>query len=758
MGTFTDSTPGVPDDPIPSNGTRDYRRFDELAEEFAERCRRREQPSLQEFVDRLPQMAREIRELFPALVEVEKAERDARVDAMDQQAAVPHLGELGDYRIVREIGRGGMGVVYEAEQVSLGRRVALKVLPAGVLADSRQVRRFEREARSAARLHHTHIVPVFGVGEHEGTHFYVMQLIEGQGLDAVLRELRGLRVAVPAPPQVIPYAPRDDRSPSAAEIATSLATSTFNGGSGERETFSQPATVPWFAPTEEAPLEPRSPRSRSVSGSSSLSAARNRSTLPETGRLFFQAVARIGVQVAEALAHAHSQGILHRDIKPSNLLLDRAGNVWVADFGLAKAVDSEDLTHTGDAVGTLRYMAPERFQGEGDARADTYALGLTLYELLALRPAFPEPDRTKLVRQVIQEDPPGLRKLNRHVPPDLATIVHKAMAREPGQRYATAAALAEDLKRFIDGRPIEARKVTAVERAWRWCRRNRTVAALVGVIALALVLGTVVSSYFALRATRGERLALQKAEEAQQNARLATQATEHANQETQRARTAELESEERLYLAEINLAQQAWQDGRMDLLQQAIRALEPKRPEDPDRRGFEWYYLERLCHLDLRTFQSASRVAFSPDGSRLASAGTDHTVKVWNSATGKELLSLDGHSKPVNRLAFSPDGRRLASASNDHTVKLWDPASGQEALTLRGHSGDVLSVAFSPDGRWIASAGGDWTRGDESGELNIWEAATGRLKHAIAPRKTSSCAWRSALIAADSPPQVGTAR
>jgi serine/threonine protein kinase len=227
--------------------------------------------------------------------------------------------------------------------------------------------------------------------------------------------------------------------------------------------------------------------SPSESGLSSLFATSNVSTLAETDRRFAQGLARIAVQVAEALAYAHSQGILHRDIKPSNLLLDRDGNVWVADFGLAKAAGGEDLTHTGDIVGTLRYMAPERFQGAGDARADVHALGLTLYELLALRPAFEEKDRASLNRQVTQEDPPRLRRLNRTVPPDLETIVHNAIAREPGQRYASAKAMADDLSRFLDGRPILARRVSASERAWRWCKRNPTVAGLIGTVALLLM-------------------------------------------------------------------------------------------------------------------------------------------------------------------------------------------------------------------------------------------------------------------------------
>ena len=192
-------------------------------------------------------------------------------------------------------------------------------------------------------------------------------------------------------------------------------------------------------------------------------------------------MARIGVQVADALAYAHAQGILHRDIKPSNLLLDTRGTVWVTDFGLAKADDQQNLTHTGDILGTLRYMPPEAFGGKADGRGDVYALGLTLYELLAFRPAFDEKERGRLIKQVTGEAPPPLRKLNPEVPRDLETIVQKAIEREPAHRYATAAELADDLQRFVDDEPIRARRTSYAERLARWGRRNPAVAALSGV-------------------------------------------------------------------------------------------------------------------------------------------------------------------------------------------------------------------------------------------------------------------------------------
>jgi serine/threonine protein kinase len=465
-----------------------------LAEDFLERRRRGEPATPEEYAAACPELAEEILALFPALLMREDCGGDAGsvtgslVSGAGSAAAGATACRLGEFRLLREIGRGGMGVVYEAEQESLGRRVALKVLPAQLLADAQQVRRFQREARSAAKLHHTNIVPVFGAGHHEGTHFYVMQFIPGQGLDVVLEELRQLRQARSDKSGA---SGRTPRLRAAAEIAVSLATGRFAIGPGGGP-VGQSATP--LSPTEPTPESRGSEPSPSDSGVSSLLAQPGVSQVSETDRAFAHGVARIGVQVAQALAYAHAQGILHRDVKPSNLLLDRDGTVWVADFGLAKAVGGEDLTHTGDIVGTLRYMAPERFGGAGDARADIYALGLTLYELLVLRPAFEEKDRAQLIRQVTQEEPPRLRKLSAKVPADLERIVHKAIAREPAQRYATAAALREDLERYLEGRPILARRVSPPERAWRWCRRNPAVAGLLAMVAVLLATGFVVSA------------------------------------------------------------------------------------------------------------------------------------------------------------------------------------------------------------------------------------------------------------------------
>ena len=218
----------------------------------------------------------------------------------------------------------------------------------------------------------------------------------------------------------------------------------------------------------------------SASGMSSGSGSESR---------YWRSVARVGLQVAQALEYAHAQGILHRDIKPSNLLLDGQGTVWVADFGLAKTVEGEDLTHTGDIVGTIRYMAPERFHGQCDARSDIYALGLTLYEMVGLRPAFEQTARQALIRQVMEEEPPRLRKLDRSIPRDLEMVIQKAIAPDPAGRYATAGALAEDLSRFLDDKPVRARDIGILERSWKWARRRPATASLLFGLVAAILIG-----------------------------------------------------------------------------------------------------------------------------------------------------------------------------------------------------------------------------------------------------------------------------
>ncbi len=475
----------------PSSGPN---RFDELAHGFA---------------DHHPEMVERIREPFPTVLEMAQSGSDLGpetspfLSGVNGHATVPRV--LGEYRLVREIGRGGMGVVYEAVQESLGRHVAVKVLPDGRRLAPNQLERFIREAKAAALLHHTNIVPVFGVGEHEGVRYYAMQYIEGQGLDSVLAEVRRLRRDAPEPP-----AGRDGPTLSlAAGVAQGLWTGDFRRPGSPADLAS---TVDSPGPATGGPGEPlpARPEDESVGRADSTS-----SILGPTEAHYHRSVARLAAQVAEALAHAHAHGILHRDIKPANILMDTQGTAWVTDFGLAKSEGSDELTNPGDIVGTLRFMAPERYRGCSDTRGDVYSLGVTLYEMLTTEPAFAATERAALVDQVMHEEPRRPRAIDPTIPRDLETIVLKAIAREPEARYPSAGELAEDLRRYLTDRPIRARRIGAAKRAWRWARRNPTTAVLAASLAAVFVAGLPLVTALWLRSSHLYRLSEERRADAE---------------------------------------------------------------------------------------------------------------------------------------------------------------------------------------------------------------------------------------------------
>ncbi len=414
---------------------------DVLAEEFADRLRRGEHPSVSDYAANHPSHAEQLREVLPAVAQMEQLKRFKKAVVLD---SITHPDRLGDFRILRELGRGGMGVVFEAVQESLGRRVALKILASQSQLTPERRERFVREAKAAAKLHHTNIVPVFGVGEQEGLSYYVMQLIPGQSLQAIVAGWKHGAAAETAGP--IP-----------GQVATTLGMH---------------------------PEEPRLPRPTVHAEPGS------HAHHPRSGDWAF--IAEAGAQAAEALHYAHQQGVLHRDVKPANLLLDPKRQVWVADFGVAKLVDSRTLTATGDILGTLQYLAPECLHGTADVRSDVYGLGATLYEMLTLAPPFSAETPAGLIKQIADAEPASPRSIDRTIPRDLETIVLKALAREPSRRYASAEMLADDLRAFLDDRPIRARRVTAIGRGARWCRKNPAVAMLSFSTLAALVLAAVV--------------------------------------------------------------------------------------------------------------------------------------------------------------------------------------------------------------------------------------------------------------------------
>jgi serine/threonine protein kinase len=392
---------------------------------------------------------------------------------------------LGDYRIVREIGRGGMGIVFEAVQTSLERRVALKVLPFAAGLDSRQLQRFKNEAQAAAHLQHPNIVPVFGVGFDRGFHYFAMQLIDGQTLASIIGTLRH-RVSR----ELI-----GGRATSIADSATDLG----NGPLGPPE-----PTVNLAPGGDPMPAVTPMPGSSSLADLTGVNSTRKPA--------YYQAVASLGMQAAEALDHAHQLGIIHRDIKPANLILDSHGHVWITDFGLAQIRGDTQLTMTGDILGTLRYMSPEQALGRRalvNHRSDIYALGATLYELATLQTVFPGGDRQDVLRRIADEEPLPPRVVNPAVPTDLETILLKALAKEPDQRYATAQELADDLRRFQGDEPIHARRPTVLQKAAKWSRRHKavvvstTVTALLG-LAVSLVLSRLEQSRTEVERQRAE--------------------------------------------------------------------------------------------------------------------------------------------------------------------------------------------------------------------------------------------------------------
>jgi serine/threonine protein kinase len=399
-----------------------------------------------------------------------------------QPSAASHfeLGQLGDFRLVREIGRGGMGVVYEAEQLSLRRRVALKVLPFAAAIDPRQLQRFHNEALAAGHLRHENIVPVYAVGSERGVHYYAMQLVEGQSLAALIGELSGLVRGPSAEGSALP-----DRPASPAETT---------------------GPAPAAAQAETNAVEP-----------DHLLAATVFRERTSGGRRYFHWVADLGRQAALALEHAHQMGIIHRDVKPANLLLDLRGQLWVTDFGLAQFNSDLALTVTGEVLGTLRYASPEQSRarpGLVDHRSDVYSLGATLYEMVTLRPIFDARDRLELLGQIADEEPRRPRSIYRAIPAELETIILKAVAKEPHERYATAQELADDLQRFLEDRPIRARRQSLAEKATKWSRRHRSVVVSVLVALLLTVAGLAVVTVLTARAYDRER---QKAEEAQES-------------------------------------------------------------------------------------------------------------------------------------------------------------------------------------------------------------------------------------------------
>jgi WD40 repeat protein/serine/threonine protein kinase len=619
----------------------------------------------------------------PGLAFLERVKRAAPL-AGEAAARGPHFPALPGYEILQELGRGGMGVVYKARQKSLNRLVAVKMMLAGAHAGGKDLARFRQEAEAVARLRHPNIVQIYDIGESDGRPYLALEYAaEG----SLARWLHG-------DPQPV--------KPAVALVET----------------------------------------------------------------------------LARAVHFAHQHHVVHRDLKPANVLLSRKSPAAavthnpdpsyealgsdsrpvlsefepkVSDFGLAKRLDEHSSkTASGEVVGTPSYMAPE--QAAGKARligpaTDVYALGAVLYELLTGRPPFKGATPVDTLVQVLHEEPLRPARLRPDLPRDLETVCLKCLHKDPARRYHSAQAMADDLHRFLHGKPVLARPVGPLERAWKWARHRPLSASLLAAVILSTVLGLAGVSWQWRRAA----LALSDAEEARGV----------AAQDREKVKAA-------LYYSLIAQAQLQWRVN--DPVSRCVPAA-----AQADQRGWEWYYLQGLFHADLfslahnqsgpgggvvyqpggrwlasvvgghltgaedRTAEvrlwdattgalrqahacpaGVHRLAVRPDGRRLALAAADGTVLVLAAPSGTELLRRRPHTDSVMGLAYSPDGKLLASASWDQTVKVWTADTGEVRHVLRGHGERVQSVAFHPAGTSLAS--GAW-----DGKVRVWDAGSGAL-------------------------------
>ena len=685
-----------------------------LRELVATDCELRSQRGLEllsdRFIEEFPASAATVRSAVQMWKETEVASRERS----SPNCVLPE--SIGGYEIVREIGRGGGSVVYEAMQPDLQRRVALKTYTLNPARFHEQRQRFELEARTASRLEHENIVSVYGSGEDSGVLFYVMQFVDGVSLMELIRT---------------------NADSATASIAHSTSTVSGRTLAAGKET----------ANSDDAPDDSELPGSSASPGTSARPLVRNEPSDTQFESPSHRRSARMIAQAATALEFAHQRGVLHRDVKPSNLLLDQAGNIRLTDFGLARVRGADnDLTDTGNIVGSLRYLPPEAFDGIRDERGDVYGLGLTLFELLTGQPAFGEKDRAELIRSICEYNVRSPRQVVGSVPPDLDTITMKAIARDPADRYLSARALGDDLQRYLAGKPIHARPVSSVERAWKWCRRHPSAAWLAAVLLLGIPAYLLMWQGRELDRLRANSEIAEAALREEQAANAALEASTRAERAKARAAGAAEARADAEYALLINNAQRAIEAGEyasaVEKLYRYEADLQYKMDAGEtvkDRRGWEWDYLLGLLDESSVTIppneNTLSAVRLSPNESCFVTVGqgwnigTDSrvrgTVRLRDSLSGELIRTFADGNEVFCDAAFSPSGLHLATISlHDSTrsltgwVRVWDVASGEllrsRRLTddfpmqLLARSGPIKKflpqIQYGPDGKFLVTS------------------------------------------------------
>lgn len=683
-----------------------------VATEYFERLSRGENPQIDEYVARYPELGELIRHALPALQVVnESIFGDAHPElAMEREPTEGSREKrLGDFRLRRELGRGGMGIVYEAEQISMGgRRVALKVLPFAAMVDGKQLQRFRNEVRAAASLDHHNIVSVYSIGEELGVHFFSMQLIRGQSIANVIEELRQWREQVPLTGNSISQIA--SRAVATEQFCSNKSNLETSGSSVLPEVNSAATQVSDAEDWCERPVandsiatvhEPQAEMDTLRSGTS------------QRGAEFHRSVVELAIQAAGALQHAHERGVIHRDIKPANLMIDANADLFITDFGLAHMEENVGVTMTGDLIGTLRYMSPEQATSKRvniDHRTDIYSLGITFYELLTTQYAHDGTDRAALLRQIAFQEPKPMRQADRTVPRDLETIIQKAIAKDPDERYSAASDMANDLQAFLDHKAIQAKPPSLADQARKFLYRNQTAALAAAAVLLAGIIGLAISNAVVWHARNRAEQSRVQAEQARELA------LEHA-----------ASSYRQQYRAEMLLGQADWEAGNISRLWETLASHLP-HSDRADLRNWEWNFLFSRCQQGRILGEHDSSIAFadwSPDGHFIATTGYDGDTTIWDADSGQRVrrFSLGGTGKVG--LCWSPDGQCLAwgSSGGEAALHIWDRHT-DKIRVLRGHTGSIISCTWSPDGRCVSTTSYDCT-------ARIWDARTGELLHVL---------------------------